>query len=219
MAHADISRENFTGYITLTSDYRFRGLSQTSMDPAVQAGIDFQHDVGLFAGLWGSNVDFPIDQFQPDPRDVELNYYLGYHRPIGREWAGVISVIRYSYPGATKNYDYTEISVGVNYQEHLFATVAYSDDAFSLGGSATVYEIAAQFPLVYGTEIGATVGLYDSSDLLDGNYKYWNVGLSKPIDRWTFDARFHDTDSTATRFFGDDVAGAGWSFSVSFVFL
>ena len=219
MAHADISRKDFTGYITLTSDYRFRGLSQTSMDPAVQAGIDFQHDVGLFAGLWGSNVDFPIDQFQPDPRDVELNYYLGYHRPIGREWAGVISVIRYSYPGATKNYDYTEISVGVNYQEHLFATVAYSDDAFSLGGSATVYEIAAQFPLVYGTEIGATVGLYDSSDLLDGNYKYWNVGLSKPIDRWTFDARFHDTDSTATQFFGDDVAGAGWSFSVSFVFL
>ena len=36
MAHADISRENFTGYTTLTSDYRFRGLSQTDTDPALQ---------------------------------------------------------------------------------------------------------------------------------------------------------------------------------------
>ena len=219
IAHADISRENFTGYVTVTSDYRFRGLSQTDTDPALQLGIDFQHDTGIFAGLWGSNVDFPIDQFEQDPRDVELNYYLGYHRSIGRDWAGVISVIRYSYPGASKNYDYTEISVGVNYVERLFATVAYSDDAFSLGGSAIVYELAAQYPLVYGIEIGATAGLYDSSDLLDGNYKYWNVGLSKPVDRWTFDVRFHDTDSTATRFFGDDIAGAGWVFSVSFVFL
>ncbi|MCZ6518132.1 MAG: TorF family putative porin, partial [Gammaproteobacteria bacterium] len=144
MAHADISRENFTGYATLTSDYRFRGLSQTNSDPALQLGIDFQHDSGIFAGLWGSNVDFAMDRFEEEARDVELNYYLGYHRSIGRDWAGVISVIRYAYPGASKNYDYTEISVGVNYVERLFATVAYSDDAYSLGGSATVYELAAQ---------------------------------------------------------------------------
>ncbi len=219
IAHADISRENFTGYATLTSDYRFRGLSQTDTDPALQIGIDFQHDSGIFAGLWGSNVDFAMDRFQQDPRDVELNYYLGYHRSIGRDWAGVISVIRYAYPGASKNYDYSEVSVGVDYVERLFATVAYSDDAYSLGGSATVYELAAQYPLVYGIEIGATAGLYDSSDLLGGNYKYWNVGLSKPVDRWTFDVRFHDTDNTATRIFGDEIAGDTWVFSVSLRFL
>ncbi len=219
MAHADISRENFTGYATLTADYRVRGRSQTDTDPALQLGIDFQHDSGIFAGLWGSNVDFPIDRFEEEARDVELNYYLGYHRSIGRVWDGVISVIRYAYPGASKNYDYTEISVGVNYVERLFATVAYSDDAYSLGGSATVYELAAQYPLVYGIEIGATAGLYDSSDLLGGNYKYWNVGLSKPVDRWTFDVRFHDTDNTATRIFGDEIAGDTWVFSVSLRFL
>ncbi len=219
MTHADIGRENFTGYVTLTSDYRFRGLSQTDTDPALQIGIDFQHDSGIFTGLWGSNVDFPMDRFAEDPRDVELNYYLGYHHSIGRDWAGVASVIRYSYPGASHNYDYTEISASVNYVERLFATVAYSDDAYNLGGSATNYEIALQFPIIYGLELGATAGLYDSSDLLDGSYTYWNIGLSKAVRRLSFDVRFHDTDNTATRIFGDEIAGAAWAFSVSWTFL
>ena len=160
-----------------------------------------------------------MEQFAEEPRDVELNYYLGYHRPIGSDWAGMISLVRYTYPGTSQTWDYTEISVGVNYIERLFATVAYSDDAFSLGGSAVVYEIAAQYPLIYGIEVGATAGLYNSPDLLGGNYKYWNAGFSKAVDRWTFDVRFHDTDNTATEIFGDDIAGAGWAFSVSFVFL
>lgn len=219
MAHADISRENFTGYVTLTSDYRFRGLSQTDTDPALQVGIDFQHDSGIFAGLWGSNVDFPMDRFEEERRDVELNYYLGYHRSIGGDWAGVISVVRYAYPGVSENYDYTEISVGVDFIERLFATVAYTDDLYSHGGTAINYEIALQYPIIFGLELGATAGLYDISDLLDDSYKYWNIGLSKAVQRLSFDVRFHDTDSTAIRIFGDEIAGSTWTFSASWTFL
>lgn len=219
MAHADIGRENFTGYVTLTSDYRFRGLSQTDTDPALQIGIDFQHDAGFFAGLWGSNVDFARDSFREDPREIELNYYLGYHRSFGRKWAGSVSLIRYAYPGASHNYDYTDIAIGIDYAEHLFATVAYTNDLYSHGGSAVNYEFALQYPIVFGLELGATAGYYDISNLFNDSYKYWNVGLSKTVRRLTFDARFHDTDNTATELFGDDVAGATWVFSVSLRFL
>ncbi|MCL1090591.1 TorF family putative porin [Shewanella profunda] len=47
-----------TGEISLTNDYRFRGVSQTAGDPALQAGIDWGFDSGLSVGAWASNVDF-----------------------------------------------------------------------------------------------------------------------------------------------------------------
>ena len=47
---------------TLTSDYDFRGITQTNNDPAFQLGVTYTGDGGFYMGLWGSNVDF-----SPDP--------------------------------------------------------------------------------------------------------------------------------------------------------
>lgn len=44
--------------LTLASDYRTRGISQTQNDPAVQAGVTLAHSSGLYLGAWSSNVDF-----------------------------------------------------------------------------------------------------------------------------------------------------------------
>ena len=190
IALADISRENFTGYVTLTSDYRFRGLSQTDTDPAFQLGIDFQHDSGVFAGLWGSNVDFAFERFAEKPRDVELNYYLGYHRSISRDWSGAISLIRYAYPGTSLDYDYTEIALGIDYAERLFASVAYTDNYYSHGRSAINYEVALQYPIVFGVELSAIAGYNDNSEPFNDSYKYWNIGLAKAVRWFSFDVVF-----------------------------
>ena len=45
-----------SGSAALVSDYRFRGVSQTDKDPAVQAGVTVSHKSGLYAGFWGSNL-------------------------------------------------------------------------------------------------------------------------------------------------------------------
>lgn len=44
--------------VALTSDYIFRGISQTQGDPAIQGGLDVAHESGLYIGTWASNVDF-----------------------------------------------------------------------------------------------------------------------------------------------------------------
>ncbi len=49
---------SFSGTAALTSDYRFRGVTQTQTDPALQAGFTLAHTSGLYFGLWGSNVNF-----------------------------------------------------------------------------------------------------------------------------------------------------------------
>src|SRR5436309_8446048 len=50
------SPHSLTGNVALVGDYRFRGLSQTYTQPAVQGGVDFTHVSGAYLGTWGSNV-------------------------------------------------------------------------------------------------------------------------------------------------------------------
>ena len=54
-AHAQLSAN-----LTATSDYRFRGISQTQNGAAVQGGVDYAHESGFYIGNWNSTVS-PID--------------------------------------------------------------------------------------------------------------------------------------------------------------
>ena len=68
--------------VTLTSDYVFRGVSQTDEDPAIQGGFDLSHDSGFYIGAWASNVDFneedSTDPAADDAADMELDLKVGY---------------------------------------------------------------------------------------------------------------------------------------------
>ena len=58
LASATAANAEVTGTLTAVSDYNWRGVTQTSMDPALQGSIDYAHDSGFYAGAWASNVDF-----------------------------------------------------------------------------------------------------------------------------------------------------------------
>ncbi len=87
-AEAQIDSSNFSAYVTLTTDYVFRGISQTNEGPAVQGGFDFHHDIGIFLGIWASNVEFPMDaaQYNQGKYDVVSGNY--------RQYPGVIAQTR-----------------------------------------------------------------------------------------------------------------------------
>ena len=90
---------SFSGSAALTSDYRFRGITQTENDPAVQAGFTLSHTSGLYVGVWGSNVNFGT----PDPH-VELDPFLGYSTELSGFAAKPIldvGVWYYNYPSAS----------------------------------------------------------------------------------------------------------------------
>src|SRR5437868_933272 len=97
-----------TGNVAITSDYVFRGISQTNEDPAIQAGVDVTSGP-FYAGLWASNVDFG------DTTDAEVDTYIG----VKPEFAGFtfdIAAIYYAYldqPTAA-NWDYWEAKVAAS---------------------------------------------------------------------------------------------------------
>lgn len=213
-AQGQLARENFGAYVTLTSDYRFRGISQTLNDPALQAGFDLQLPSGFFAGVWGSNVDFFANRFRSGPRDVEIDLYAGYSSDFHEDWSAVVSAVFYSYPGSSVDYDYVEVSTALNYRDLGTLQVSYSNDALARGKPALNYELGAQYPLASSWEVGGILGYYDTSRVFDTGYVYWNAGLSKSWRKLVLDFRYHDTDDDAERLFRS-YAGSRWVLSLS----
>ena len=94
-----------------STDYSFRGISQTDNGPALSGGLDWTHDTGFYLGTWLSNVDFNVTSTPSSP-ELEVDIYGGY----AREWSQIlwdVGVIYYHYAninegGGSAEVDYVE---------------------------------------------------------------------------------------------------------------
>lgn len=85
--------------VGVVSDYRFRGISQTSTDPALQGGVDFAHKSGFYLGVWGSNIKWIKDYVSAADGSLEVDVYGGYKGEIKKDFTYDVGVISYRYPG------------------------------------------------------------------------------------------------------------------------
>ena len=199
--------------VALTTDYVFRGISQTLNDPALQGGFDLTYNI-FYAGIWASNVDFGAGtDLAGNPQnlaDLEIDYYAG----IRPKWKGItfdIAGLYYTYPSAFDpggEFDYFELKTGMAYTFNEKLTLAltnyWSPDNFLETGDNDVLEFGAAYAFankiwmftptvsgVYGHQWGdANAGGFD--------YNYWNAGLTlgfydKPA--FSIDVRYWDTDA------------------------
>ncbi len=209
VARAEIGVDNFTALLTITTDYVYRGLSQSHEDPAVQGGFQFQHDDGFFAGVWASSVDFPTNRNRSEPRDLEVDYYLGYAWELARDWGANIQLTRYTYPGDDPafEYDYDEVALSAQFRDLAAASVHLSNDLFGRGERAVAYELSGRIPLTGRFEGLVGLGFFDLDKILGDSYTYWNVGVSVTLDQFALDLAYIDTSSSATSLFGNEVSG------------
>jgi len=183
----------------LTSDYIFRGISQTDNDPAISVGGDASYGI-LYAGFWASNVDESIS-----PDNIEIDYYAGI-KPVLGPATFDFGVLYYTYPGAPDagpgNPEVFELKAGVSGEilpKLTAGAVAYwsPEAAYDLG-EYWVYEgtLAYALPkvLVFAPSISGTLGYLDNLDFDDSDYTYWNAGITFGYDKFAFDFRYWDTD-------------------------
>lgn len=150
-----------TGNLTFTSDYVFRGISQSDEHFAVQGGFDYAHEAsGLYAGTWASNVDFNSDT------SVELDVYAGWAKTYG-EFAVDVGYIHYNYPGESSlNTD--EIYVGGSWKWfNAKYYYAISDTMFGLADAtgSQYLSVGASYTLPVGVTLGGSYG----KTMLDGS--------------------------------------------------
>lgn len=129
-----------TGNLTIASDYRFRGISQTYKGPAIQGGVDYSHSSGLYLGNWNSNVSSVLFA---GGSSIEMDFYGGWKKSFG-DFGLDIGTIYYYYPNAEFNpntlstggsakFDNWEVYLGGSWK-WLSAKLYYAiDDYFGLG--------------------------------------------------------------------------------------
>lgn len=176
----------------ITSDYVFRGVSQTTEEPAVQIGVDLTSG-GFYVGAWASNVDFG------DETDAEFDIYGGY-RTEAAGFALDLGILGYGYVDAPSvpdaDYGYVEFKAAASRAigpVTAGAVVYFSPDFFGADEEATYIEGNIAFAPANKWTVSAAVG----KQFLDvsTDYATWNVGVGYAFtDNLVADVRYHDTD-------------------------
>jgi len=174
----------FSANVAMTTDYVWRGVSQNEEDAAIQGGFDVAHSSGVYAGIWGSNVD-------AFGSTIETDYYLGWAGDLGPVSVDA-GYIWYTYPGQDSgaDIDFEELYVGVSKDFEMFsAGLTFShdpdndDDYWDISGEVPVGDFA----------IAAHYGFYEKDDSAD-DYEDWSIGASTELGGFGFDLTYTDTD-------------------------
>jgi len=176
--------------LAATSDYVFRGVSQTDEDPAISGGVDVSKGM-FYGGLWASTVDFG------DDTSAEYDVYAGVTNDFG-PIATDFGVIYYGYLDKPDDpeYGYWEIKGAAEFPAGpatIGASVYYSPDFFGETGEAWYTELGASVAATDALSVGGAVGHQTIADADD--YTTWNFGISYAFsDNVSADLRYHDTD-------------------------
>lgn len=191
------------GYLTLGSDYVFRGVSQSNESPTVQGGLDFAHPGGVFMGLFIARIDFPTSPFRPDPGRIETDAYVGYSRPASRDWVWDVALLHYEFPDSSgSNSSYQELAFNLHLRDQARLGATVSDDARTGRTSAWTVEIELRQPFGKRAQVSGTLGRYEFERTDWRDYLYWDLGVSTIIGSLTLDVRYFDTSSEAATFAG-----------------
>lgn len=190
---------------SFTTDYVFRGVSQTAENPAVQPEFVVGYDI-FYAGMWGSNVDWGSDIFTGKSfANVEIDYFVG----VAPEWKDIsfdIYGIYYTFPNACeaecgiRENDYFELSTSAAYtfgeKWQIKAENFWTWENFNETGQANALELSTAYTFndlwIFTPSLRGLVGwqYYEELD----SYTYWNVGFDLNfLGNWTASIDYWDT--------------------------
>lgn len=180
----------------VVNDYRYRGLTQTRFDPALQVGADYTHNpTGLYVGTWLTNIKWIKDAGELSGTDtkgnIEWDIYGGKRGDIGGGFTYDVGGLYYYYPGNTlensgvRNADTFELYGQVGYGPGYFK---YSQSLTNLFGAVNskysqYYDLGANVETLYGVMLNVHVGRQN----VRGNpnqlsYTDWKIGVSKSFE-------------------------------------
>ena len=130
------------GEVNLLSDYRFRGVSRSDEDPALQAALTVSHGNGFYAGARGTTLK-GIDSYRGrDLGDLELDLYAGYGAQLGGGWEVDAGAVYYVFAGGEGATDYIEPYASLSYligPVYATAGAKYAPSQRATGGEDMLY--------------------------------------------------------------------------------
>lgn len=178
-----------SGSAALTTDYRFRGVSQSAGDPAVQAGITVSHKSGFYIGAWGSSIDLGSDTYG----STELDLFGGWTGEVASGLTLDAGLLYYSYPNG-----------------HL-GDAEFFEPYASISGQAGPAKI--KVGMNYAWEQDALPNYFDGSKD-DNLYVYGNVDIAIPQTPLTVSGHIAYTDGVLSPGYYYTADKTGWDWSV-----
>jgi len=184
VAHAEeaVPDHVVTYNVAVASDYRYRGLTQTRFEPALQGGADYTHNPsGMYAGVWASTIKW-IDDAGGDA-NVEVDLYGGKRGDIGAGFSYDVGGLYYWYPsnGLTPNANtfelYGQVGYGPGYIKYSHATTNAFGTADSKGSG--YLDIGANIELSKGLLLNLHAGRQRVAHHSDLSYNDLKIGLTK----------------------------------------
>lgn len=195
--------------VGVVSDYRYRGISQTRVKPAVQGGIDYSAG-GFYVGAWASSIKW-IKDFGGDA-DVEIDLYGGYKGSLTADIGYDVGILTYQYPSnkLSPSADTTEIYGALSYGP---ATLKYSHavtNTFANPDSKNSYylDLSATFDVGGGLMLTPHVGYQKIKGPFSdpGSYTDYALTLSKDFSGLVVSGAIVGTDADKS-FYSSPVNG------------
>jgi uncharacterized protein (TIGR02001 family) len=196
-----VAEDKFAWSATLTgtSDYVFRGISQTDNDPTIQGSIGATYGM-FYAGAWGSGLDW--NGLFGDPNaQIEIDWYGGI-KPTWGKATFDFGVIYYTYPGSTGSDSNALLELKAGVSGEILpkltagATYYYSPDYRNFEYGVFEGTLAYALPkfLMFDPTVSGLYGNQQGFDNVTLDYSYWNAGLTLTVEKLAFDFRYWDTD-------------------------
>lgn len=188
----------------VTSDYRFRGVSQTQNAPAIQGGLDYVGKNGLYVGNWNSSVSSEVFT---GGAGVEVDLYAGYRKELAGFTVDVGSY-NYFYPraasGAGVKFDTHEVYAGVSRGVVTVKVSQSLSDYFGIANSkgTRYWQADIAQPLGAGLTALAHIGRTDVANNSDLNYTDINLGVAYDLKGWTLSGRWYVNSNKGPSFTG-----------------
>jgi uncharacterized protein (TIGR02001 family) len=177
----------FSGNVALSTDYVWRGISQSNGDPSISGGFDYANGM-FYAGVWAANVDFE----DPSDTNIEVDLYGGLAGELSSGVTWDVGVIYYAYPDSSdQDLDFVEVKGALGYS---------FDGGLSVGGEVyydpdnkNVY-VNATAGLALGENFGVDASVGNYSFDAGGDYTNWSLGATTSAAGFGFDLRYTSTD-------------------------
>jgi uncharacterized protein (TIGR02001 family) len=236
---APASPHTVTGNVGMVSNYVFRGITQTSHNPAVQGGFDYAHASGLYAGVWGSNVSWIADSGAVTPGGsvgMELDTYAGFKSTFAEDFSYDVGFVRYNYLGK-----YTPVAPWVKADtDEVYGSIGYkwisAKYSYGLGKFLTIpdaqgtnyIELNANYPV---SDTGITLGAHVGKQTYKGSsaaylattatgsptYTDYKVSISKDFSGYVLGLAYSKTN--ASNFYNWPTFGGNWGKGVAILSL
>jgi uncharacterized protein (TIGR02001 family) len=180
----------FSFNIAVVSDYRVRGISQTRLKPALQAGVDYADPSGFYVGAFASNIKWIKDL--GGKASIEVDIYGGYKGEIAKDVSLDVGVIRYQYsnnnltPDANTNEVYVGMGYGVfsaKYSHSISTFLGFLDSK-----NSNYLEVNANPEIAKQTTLVLHAGHQNVRGGSDASYSDYALGLAYDLDGFILSA-------------------------------